>query len=93
MYDLVTAMDDKTVAAVCDGLTAQVESEVERLTKDLTSGELKKRAIRTRKARARKLDELVSFYSTILGKALNGLTGKIEEIDTIVAVAELEVED
>lgn len=92
LYALKTALDNATVSAVCDGLTAQVESEVERLTEEISSGELQKRAIRNRKARARKLDELVSFYSGILGKALNGLTGKVEEINTVVTIAELQLD-
>lgn len=90
IWHMRTTTDERTVDAVCDSLTIQVESRLEKLEEELAEGALGERALRTRENEAQELDALVKTYEGILGKTLKGLRARADAVEQSACLAILE---
>lgn len=90
LYKMCTSIDVDSIEAICDALTSSVEAEMEKLTEEIISGDLKQeRAYVSRRNRAVELRAKVKDYEKIFGKTLDNLTSQCEETDVAAAAAVL----
>jgi len=85
VYTVRTAHDTESVRAICDALTNEVNSELNTINADIMSGDIKKRAMKSRQDRAVNLRAQVAEYESILGTALDSLKERCDEADTAAA--------
>jgi hypothetical protein len=78
VYLLRTLADASAMRAVRDGIETEVRQEIERLTADIDSGTLGRRALVEREKRAQGLGGRLAEYETILGEALVAVRGQLD---------------
>lgn len=89
LYILSTNFDTKTAEAVRDGLASEVKATADWIIEQLSSGELKRKAIDGRRQKAQKLLAKTKRYEEILGTVLSDVRNTIGEIEEAAAAAEL----
>ncbi len=89
VYLLRTVADESAMRAVRDGINQEIVTEVERITADIDSGELGKRALAKREELAVQLGDRLAEYETILGETLGVVREQLEECRARAAEAAL----
>lgn len=87
IYAIHHELDADAVRAVHDSLIEEMRGNIERLTREINSGELKERALTSREAEARSLASKVKEYEIILGTSLAALKAELESVETAAATA------
>jgi hypothetical protein len=89
VFKLNVEADTDMVEAIGDILTNEVECELDRMERELASGDLGTRAIETREARAQHLLNKVSKYEQSFQKKLTGLQEQFARSESAAAMAKL----
>src|SRR5262249_358582 len=88
-YLLRHQMDADAVKAVRDAVCAELLAEAQRIQADVLSGELKERALESRRAQAAELRGKVACYESLLDVGLAQLREAIDSADQAAAAAAL----
>jgi hypothetical protein len=88
-YLLRHQMDADAVKAVRDAVCVEVLAEAKRIQADVLSGELKERALESRRAQAEELRGKVALYESLLDAGLAQLREAIDAADQAAAAAAL----
>jgi hypothetical protein len=88
-YLLRHQMDVDAVKAVRDAVCAEVLADAKRIQADVLSGELKERALESRRAQAEELRSKVTLYESLLDTGLAQLREAIDAADQAAAAAVL----
>lgn len=91
VYFIRHAMDLDALRAVRDAIDAEIRQETAELQKQVTSGELKQRALETVQAAAEALRSKVASYEQILGEPLPALAQLALDAKTAAAMAVLQL--
>ncbi len=86
IYSLKTAMDDDLRNAVIGGLTHTLETELNTVEEEVMSGDLGKRALKTKKERCARLRQRVVGYQKMFSVALTELEDKLDRAESAVSV-------
>ena len=89
IYSLKTAMDDDMKRAVIDGLSRELSTEIETMETDVMSGDLGKRALKTKQERCERLRSRVKGYKGMFSVALVDLEQSLERVESAVAMSAL----
>lgn len=89
VYLLQTQFDDRAAVAVRDGLEAEVRAAVADILDRLAAGDLGKKGIEGRRAKARVLLAKVRRYEELLGTILTDVREAVGEVEVAAAAAEL----
>lgn len=89
VFKLNVEADTDMVEAIGDILTNEVECELDRMERELSSGDLGTRAIETREARAQHLLNKVAKYEQSFQKKLTGLQEQFARSESAAAMAKL----
>jgi len=89
VFKLNVEADTDMVEAIGDILTNEVECELDRMERELNSGDLGTRAIETREARAQHLLNKVAKYEQSFQKKLTGLQEQFARSESAAAMAKL----
>jgi hypothetical protein len=88
-YVLRVAMDADAVRAVRDAIVAEVTAEANRIRNEVLSGELKERALESRRVEAEDLRDKVTQYEMLLDTGLASLREAIDAAEEAAAAAAL----
>lgn len=88
-YVLRVAMDADAVRAVRDAIVAEVTAEANRIRSEVLSGELKERALESRRLEAVDLRDKVALYEQLLDTGLASLREAIDAAEEAAAAAAL----
>lgn len=81
VWQLRTAMDDRAIQAIRDGLSSQILSEAETIRDEIATGNLGERAIETRRQLCAARRVKVAAYKALLGESLSDLDSALDAID------------
>lgn len=87
MYLLRTTTEPETVDAVCDAVITQVQAKLDALAESIESGDLGKRALKSRETMAQELDEYLQRYEGIFQKSFKELRDRADEVEATAALA------
>ena len=91
VYCLKTAMDDEMKRAVIDGLSRELNNEIQTMEESVMSDDLGKRALRTKKERCERLRKRVSGYQKMFKVTLDSLDESLERVESAVAISALSI--
>ena len=81
VWQLRTAMDERAIQAIRDGLSSQILSEAETIRDEIAQGNLGERAIETRRQLCQSRRVKVAAYKALLGESLSDLDSALDAID------------
>ena len=89
VYLLRHRLDGDAVRAIRDAVVAEVQAASVRIAEEVTTGDLRSRALETRRQQARELRDKVLLYEDLLSVGLAGLHRAIDVADQAAATASL----
>lgn len=87
VLDLPALRDDEAVAFVLDALARESERAATEMEKELETGDLGERALRTRTARCGQMEQKLRQYEDLLGVQLDGMRSRIEQLQARMTAA------
>ena len=89
-YSMHTAFDGEMVKAVRDGITMEVNNEVDDIESAVTSGRIGKRACEARVTQSAELEAKLARYEKALGESMTVLHGALGRASTAAAQAAMQ---
>jgi len=86
MYDMPTMKSSGAIKAIIDGLSADLQTALDQLDKEMGSG-LGEKALQTRRVRVEEMQAKLERYETLLGSKLEDIRARIGSAQAAVSAA------
>lgn len=92
LAEIPAMRSEEAVSAILDAVQREADGEISAMSSELAAGALKKRALENRTDRCVALDDKISAYEALLGRHLDTLRERVEEVRARMTAAILELD-